>query len=152
MTFPFDDPDFVGPEDRPQYVSPLEITMYGWRGQSTTGVKDFLDSIAPGGVASSILMAPKTEQQVVVVLPVGPEVPKVHKLTLSPDHKTVSWSLYTALLKFNFPKVNANHKAVFTCRPGDYNGHQALLIDVAHYRVERIAKDEEIAVTEDMDE
>jgi len=84
MTFPFDDPDFVGPEDRPQYVSPLEITMYGWRGQSTTGVKDFLDSIAPGGVSSSIRMAPKTEQPGVLVPPVGPEIPKVDKGALAP--------------------------------------------------------------------
>lgn len=151
MTIPFSDADFVGPEDRPKPVSLWELTMYGWQVRTTTVIKEYLDSISPGGVATGVRMAPKVEASSVVTVPALPTAPKAHKLSLSPDHKALRWSLFTPLLAFAFPKVNENHKAVFPCRPGEYNGTKVLIIDVANYRVERITKDEEVAAAEDQD-
>ncbi|HWI60903.1 MAG TPA: hypothetical protein VNT75_03595 [Symbiobacteriaceae bacterium] len=59
-------------------------------------------------------------------------------LALSPDHRTVSWSLYTPLLTFNFPKVKEKYKAVFKCRPETFGDTKVLVIDVASYRLEKI--------------
>jgi hypothetical protein len=152
VMIPFSDADFVGPEDRPKPELKWELTMYGWTVRTTVTVKDFMDSIAPGGITTGVRMAPKVEEHVVITVPSSPTAPKAHKVTLSPDHKSLRWSLYTALLPFAFPKVNENHKAVFPCRPGEYNGTKTLIIDVANYRVERITKDEEVAAAEDGDE
>jgi hypothetical protein len=136
---PFSPADFVGPEDRPR--PEWSLTMYGWQIIGNPTVKDWLDESAEGGVARALLCAPKQEEGAIYILACKPGTPKAHALRISPDHRTVSWSLYTPLLAFNFPKVNDKHKAIFKCRPETFGNTKVLVIEVNTYRVEKIDKE-----------
>ncbi|HYF93913.1 MAG TPA: hypothetical protein VD969_16995 [Symbiobacteriaceae bacterium] len=143
---PFSDADFVGPEDRPR--PEWNLTMYGWQVYGNPTVKDWLDQSA-GGVARAVNCAPKVDGGLIYAVASDPEAPKAHRLSISDDHRTVSWSLYTPLLAFNFPKVNEKHKAVFKCRPETYGDVKVLVIEVASYRVEKVDKEtqDQVAAT-----
>lgn len=146
---PFSESDFVGPDDRPK--PEWIITMYGWKTIGNPTIKDWLDQSAVGGVARAVLCAPKPEMGAIYVIACDPDAPKAHNLTISPDHRTVTWSLYTPLLAFNFPKVSDKHKAVFQCRPETFGQTRVLVIDVANYKVEKIdreTQDQVVAATQ----
>lgn len=136
MTLPFSENDFVGPEDRPKEIR-WELSMYGWRIYANPTVKDWLDEAA-GAVVTAVRCAPKPEMGVIYVVSCHPDAPKAHKVTLSTDHRTMSWSLYTPLRSFSFPKVNKKHKAVFQCHPQTIGNTKMLVINVATYRVEAL--------------
>lgn len=139
---PFSEADFVGPDDRPK--PDWTLTMYGWQIYGNPTIKDWLDESA-GGVARAVRCAPKLPEGKIYVIACDPEAPKAHNLTISADHRTVSWSLYTPLLAFNFPKVNDKHKAVFKCKPETYGNTKALVIEIADYKVEKIEMEEAAA-------
>ena len=144
---PWSEADLVGPEDRP---SPAwELVMYGWRVRGNPTVKGFLER-AYGAPAPAVQMAPKPGDGVIYVIPCKSDAPKAHNLTLSTDHRTVNWSLYTPLLAFEFPKLNEDYKAVFPCRPERFGESQVLVIDVSRYRVERIGKEEQVAAAREL--
>lgn len=92
-------------------------------------------------MARAVRCAPKLDAGVIYVMACNLSDPKAHNLSISSDHRTVSWSLYTPLLAFNFPKVDDKHKAVFKCRPETYGTTKVLVIDVAGYRVEKVDKE-----------
>lgn len=142
---PFSAADFVGPEDRPK--SEWILTMFGWNVYANPTIKDWLDESA-GGVATAIQCAPKPDLGSIFVIPCLPDAPKAHQLNISPNHRTVGWSLYTPLLAFNFPRVDDKHKAVFQCRPETFGDTKVLVIDVATYRVEKVDKETQVAAAQ----
>lgn len=132
---PFTEDDLVGPDDRlrPDW----EIVMYEWHGYCNATVKEWLDEMA-GGSIRSLQCAVRPDEGFIYVRACGPEAPKAHQVTVSPNQRTATFNLYAALLAFDFPKVNSSHKTVFKCRPETFGGVKLLVIEVSGYRVEKV--------------
>lgn len=132
-SLPFSDEDLVGPEDRPR--PEWELAMHDWRVTVNSTVKAWLDEMA-GSICRAVQLAPKVNEGVIYVRACDPSAPKAHGVTLATNHKQASFSLYTALKPFNFPKVSSERAAVtFRCRPETYGQVKLLVVEVTGYRV-----------------
>ncbi len=134
---PYSDADMVGPQDRPK--GEWEITMYDWQVFTRTVVKEWLDEMA-GTSIRAIQCFSKPKEGVIYVEACDPAAPKAHNVTLSSNHRTASFSLYTPLLPFDFKRISDKYKAVFKCWPKTYGEQKVLVIQVKDYRVLKVDK------------
>ena len=135
---PFTEEDLIGPEDRlkPEW----EITMWEWQAFCNVTVKDWLDE-ASGTQVLAVQCAARPDQGAIYVRTCQPDAPKAHNLTVSPNFKTATFSLFSTLQAFDFPKVNSTHKTTFKCRPESYGDVKVLVIEVNGYRIEKVDRE-----------
>lgn len=132
---PFSNADLVGPEDKPK--SPYEITMYGWRAFTNLAVFEYMLLMA-GAALRAVQCFVRTDLGLIYVRACEPTASKAHSVSLTPDHRNASFSLYTPLLPFHFRKVGKKFKVIFECWPEEHGGEKLLVIKVKGYRVERV--------------
>lgn len=137
-SLPFTEEDLVGPEDRPR--PDWELVMYEWQAYCNATVKEWLDEMDGAGIRA-VQCAVRPEEGLIYVRACPVEAQKAHAVAASPNQKTATFSLYTPLLAFDFPKVNSTHKATFKCRPETYGNTRVLVIEVTGYRVERVDRE-----------
>jgi hypothetical protein len=137
-SLPFTEEDLVGPDDRPR--PDWELLLYEWQGYCNATVKDWLDDMS-GAAIRAVQCFVRPDEGVIYVRACAPESPKAHGVTVSPGQRTASFSLFTPLQAFDFPRLNASHKAVFKCRPETFGDVRLLVIEVTGYRVEKVDKD-----------
>lgn len=135
---PFSEDDLVGPEDRPR--PDWELVMYEWQAYCNATVKEWLDDM-DGAAIRAVQVAVRPDEGLIFVKACAPEAAKAHGVAFSPNQKTASFSLYTPLLAFDFPKVNSTHKVTFKCRPETFSDTRLLVIEVTGYRVERVDRE-----------
>ena len=137
-SLPFSEEDLVGPDDRPR--PDWELVMFEWQGYCNATVKEWLDEMA-GGAIRAVQCFVRPDEGVIYVKSAPPEAPKAHGVTASPNQRTASFSLFTSLQAFDFPRLNASHKATFKCRPETYGDVKLLTIEVTGYRVEKVDRE-----------
>lgn len=132
-TLPFNESDFVGPQDRPK--AEWQVPMYRWQATLNTTVKGWLGEGAPNGILRTVHAAPKTNDGVIWLTACDPDADKHHVVNLSADHRTGTVSLYTPLLSFNFKRVGDDQKVIFQCQPVEVGEKKLLAIKVPGYQV-----------------
>jgi hypothetical protein len=137
-SLPFTEEDLVGPEDRPR--PDWEVVMYEWHAYCNATVKEWLDEMAEGSILA-VQCAAREQEGLIYVRACAPEAYKAHMVTVSPNQRTCTFSLYTTLLAFDFPKVSSSHKVLFRCRPATYGETKLLVVEVSGYRVEKVDRD-----------
>ncbi|MDF2630388.1 MAG: hypothetical protein K0R39_4219 [Symbiobacteriaceae bacterium] len=137
-SLPFTEDDLIGPDDRPKQE--WEIIMWEWQAFCNTTVKDWLDEASGTGVRA-VQCAARPDEGLVYVRTCVPEAPKAHSVTVSPNFRTATFSLFSTLQAFDFPKVNSTHKTTFKCRPETYGDVKLLVIEVTGYRVEKVDRE-----------
>jgi len=135
---PFTEDDLVGPEDRPK--PEWEIVMWEWQAFCNATVKEWLDE-ASGSLVRAVQCAARADEGLIFVRSCNPEASKSHGVTVSPNFKTATFSLFSTLQAFDFPKVNSTHKTTFKCRPETYGDVKLLVIEVNGYRVEKVDRE-----------
>lgn len=135
---PFTEDDLVGPEDRPR--PEWDIVMWEWQAYCNATVKEWLDE-ASSSVVRAVQCAARPDEGLIYVRACAPEAPKAHSVTVSPNFKTATFSLFSTLQAFDFPKVNSTHKTTFKCRPETYGDTKLLVIEVTGYRVEKVDRE-----------
>jgi|GEM_PF-5864744 len=135
---PFTDEDFIGPEDRPR--PDWEIVMWEWQAYCNATIKEWLDDMG-GGPIRAVQLAVREDEGQIYVKSCSPEAAKAHLVTASPNQKTATFSLFTALLAFDFPKVSSSHKVTFKCRPETYGDMRLLVVEINGYRIEKVDRE-----------
>lgn len=141
---PFTEADLVGPADRPR--PEWEISMVEWQTYVNSTVKGRLDAM-DGTTIKAILCAAKPKDGVIYVTACDPTAPKAHVVTPIGNHRTASFSLFTPLLPFGFPRIGDKHRVIFKCWPEDFGKVKVLVIQVKGYRLERLEKESKKAAT-----
>lgn len=137
-SLPFTEDDLVGPDDRPR--PDWEMIMYEWQAYCNATVKEWLDDMA-GTSIRAVQCFVRPDEGVVYVRACLPEAPKAHGVTVSPNGRTATFSLFTPLQAFDFPRVNASHKTVFKAKPEIYGDTKVLVVEVTGYRIEKVDRD-----------
>ncbi len=135
---PFTEADLVGPADRPR--PDWEISMVEWQTYVNSTVKGRLDAM-DGTAIKAIQCAAKPKDGLIYVTACDPSAPKAHVVTPIGNHRTATFSLFTPLLPFGFPRIGEKYRVVFKCWPEDYGKVKVLVIQVKGYRVERLEKE-----------
>lgn len=131
----FSAPTLIGPEDRPR--GEWELVMVEWRAFANTALTEYLGEM-DGAPIRAVQCAARQPEGRIYLRTCSPDAEKAHTVSLNANHRSSSFSLYTPLLAFDFPRVGKGYKAIFRCTPETYGDAKILVVDVKNYRIERL--------------